>query len=298
MDTSIHHPHSLRGLLSVVFVLGVAGSVSATPVISVGDGHATSWTDAMAAGNIRVAGSGGSLGVLDPSTAAYQFYNSPLVIGQSMGGADPIAVVNAAPDVTLYTDVPVSDAGFGGSDSFDSLVMDWGENPQTMSGEGVLNVAAWDYVYDVDPDLTGLHLTFSLLAPPGVWDFSLELFDVNNNSIGWFGVPPGTTWASVTIDPSIQMPQGPFTAFFANGPGGPGAFDLTKVAFIRLNESSQTGVSFGTFPVIAGGPIITGPWNAWNHIATPEPASLLLLALGLVGLAVLRERDSRRLRKR
>lgn len=289
------HPYSSRRL-TLLLLLAFTPMVAASPLFSIGHGQTTSWTDA--APNLRVAGEGGSPGAVDPNSAAYQFYQT--AIGQDMFGT-PVSQVLAAENVQLFPVDAVSD----GSQSFDSLVMTWQNNEDTNGNvrEDVLNVAAWDYVYDVDPDLTGLEIKFSILPPPGVWDFSLELYDEKGSSIGWFGVPPGTSWQSVVIDPGVQAPQGPFSHFFAGANPG-GLFELDKVAFLRLNESSQGGVSFMDFPAPGGLPpgtvIPSGqPWNAWNHltVTTPEPPSVMLFLVAVAGLMLARTRSRQWLRR-
>jgi len=182
--------------------------------------------------------------------AAVTFYAGQ--IGESMGGPE-VAEVQAADDVELTPDVPVS-----GSATFDALVMSW-RNTNT-NDPTILNVAAWEYVYDIDPDLTGTLITFSLLAPAGVWDFSLELIDVNGNSRGWFGVPPNTSWGVFSIDPSSAVAQVPFSVVITSG-----VFDITHVTTIRLNESSQGGIAFIDNPAQEGDS--TTPWNAWNSLS-------------------------------
>ncbi|MBC8239046.1 MAG: PEP-CTERM sorting domain-containing protein [Alphaproteobacteria bacterium] len=248
--------------LALVFVT----SAQASPLISIGEGGTTSWADAISNGNVNA--------VADPLSgfAAQEFYN--LAIGQDMGNG-PINFVVAAPNIQITPQNPVFD---GDGEGHDSLVMTWDDSePDT------LGVAAWDYVYDVDPDLRGTRIDFSILPPPGIWDFSLELFDINGNSAGWFGTPPTANWGNFVINPSLASAQGPFLSYIEQ-PG----FDLSQVIVIRLNESSQGGLRFDPRPL--GPPIPpTGPWNAWNHLRVrlpvPEPATVLIFALGLAGLA-------------
>ena len=243
----------------------IAGAAQALPLFSI---EAGGWADEINAGRVQVAA--------DPlSGAAGIFYNS--TIGQNMFGV-PVAAVQAALNVQLTPDFAISD----GNKQEDALVMSWDNNP----GDDVLNVAGWEYVYDVDPDLTGTRIRFSLLAPVGIWDFSLELFDIFGNSVGWFGVPPSTIWGNFLIDPGLFAPQGPFTAFVTSGP-----FDITQVVRIRLSESSQGGVTFIDNPALVGQSIT--PWNAWNSLAVvpvPEPGTLALFGIGIAGLGFLRRR--------
>jgi len=232
------------------------------------------WNDAINAGRVRVA---------EPNPlsefSAQQFYAGQ--IGIDMFGT-PVADIASAENIQLTPDFFVQDPSL---DGHESLVMSWDNSSGDQSD--ILNVAAWEYVYDVDPDLTSTRIDFSILAPLGVWDFSLELIDANGFSRGWFGTPPNNLWSNFSVRPDIAAAQGPFLSFI-DQPG----FDITQVLIIRLNESSQGGVSFIDNPALIGSSIT--PWNAWNSlavVAVPEPSSFVLLGIGTIGLVFMRRRQ-------
>lgn len=240
-----------------------AGSIAkASPLFSIGEGGDKTWTQAMTDGNVVPVTPGGSVGPGSGLTyVAEQFYN------------DQTAGNFVQSEVTLTPDISISD----GSESHQSLVMSWNlptDDPTT------LGVAAWDYVYDVDPDLTRTMIHFSILPPPGVWDFSLELIDAAGRTRGWFASgAPLPAWATYWIRPDIAAVQGPFNAFH-NQPG----FDITTVVAIRLDEAGMASMPFPVDPTLNG-----TAWNAWNHLSVtsiPEPSSVFLLATGALGLMV------------
>lgn len=259
---------ALRGLAplmtaaALLAVLVVPFPASASPYLNIGEGGTISWTDAIATGLVTSV----------PETA-----NVPWVTQQFYdftAGAGNWAFV---PSV-LTPDVMISD----GSETHQSMVMSWGETPP-----GTLPVANWQVNYGSDPDLTDTLICFSLFAPPGVWDISLVLIDVNGNSRGWFLPMPPNQWTNYYIDPENNPGSLPPGWIFYDQPG----FDLTKVVTIQLDESGRT------IPVnpIPGAPIF---WNAWDSFvvqAVPEPSTLGVAVLGMgMGLVVaLRRRRCR-----
>ncbi len=167
---------SFRNSLATAFAFAFAPLLSfslptaavASPLISVGDlPGAQSWDDAIAAGRIQPA-----TGLTDEEDA---FYSSQ------------VPLYNFTPNMELFTNPAVSD----GTDSFDALVMSWEPAPGTD-----LTVSAWEYVYDVDPDLTGTMIELSLLAPTGIWDFSIELIDDERRRSKSSSRKPGFSTAS------------------------------------------------------------------------------------------------------
>jgi len=146
-----------------------------------------------------------------------------------------------------------------------------------------LAVAGWEYVYGVDPDLTGTLIDFSVFAPPGIWDVMLVLEDINMNKRRWLYSAPVPGWGNFTINPALAAGQGPFGVFL-DDPG----FDVTMVTQIELYEAGNS-VAF-PFPGTGAPPV---NWNAWNHLQVsfvPEPASVTLILFGAAGLIVRRRR--------
>ncbi|MEO0531628.1 MAG: hypothetical protein AAF266_13795, partial [Planctomycetota bacterium] len=91
----------------------------------------------------------------------------------------------------------------------DALVMSWEPSDALANDpDGMhLSVAGFRFDYAQDPDLTGLKIHFSILPPPGVWDFGLILIDSSNRQRKWmdFGAPNvwGDRWI-MADDPTIQ----------------------------------------------------------------------------------------------
>lgn len=241
----------------------------ASPIISIGEGGDMTWQQAL--------DNGGNLtlnrieAANDLTSAAQAFYATQVPPGQA---------VPVQPD--LFANNSVQDQN---GEAHDSLVMQWDQNQDP----NILSVASWDFHYGVDPDLRNAKIHFSVLAPPGIWDISLELIDINGNSIGWFLPGNGTgIWTEFWIKAYNWVDQDGFLFFH-----GGGNFELDKVVTIRLNESGM----FQDFPVFdpaaplgVGGSQQSIFWNAWNHLRVdiPEPGTLMLGILGLVLLFVRR----------
>jgi hypothetical protein len=242
-------------LLAGLITLGlttVSHAQSNDPRISIGENRPISWQQALDTGKIVPASNPLS------GFAAQEFYNSQI----GMMGVERIL---PADQITLGTHSAVSD----GNETHDSLVMSWNLPPADTD----LNVAAYDFRYGVDPDLTNTCIYFSVYPPvPNIWDVSVELFDVNGFSRGWFITGPANVWASLCLNTNLGA-QGPFNAYFSQ-PG----FDITQVTTIRFNESWMGNMFMGP-PNPIDGTIL--PWNSWNHIEVticPEPGGFLLFA--------------------
>ena len=256
----------LLRVLSIVLCCSVVYVVKASPIISIGEGGNVSWQQALANGandGITPTPAGA------PTQAAIDFYtdqinNSPNVSSFQFFQPD------------LYVNNNVQD---NAGDGHDSLVMQW----EAIEDPEVLSIASWDYTYGIDPDFSNMRVHFSLLAPVGIWDVSLELIDINGNAVGWFlPGPVNGIWQDHWIKAYNLQDQGNWE--FYDGSGG--AFDITQVIAIRLNESGMFSPQIPFAPAPGGGPVPQTPifWNAWNHLVVkaPEPESLMLFVLGVL----------------
>ncbi len=248
----------LQFLLSTVIILHFfVGLAFATPIFSIGEGTQISWDQAIVSGNVQAVQAG------DVTWAAQQFYgpqNYQMVTSQ------------------LTPDLFVADLN---NEIHQSLVMSW----DAVQDSSVLSVAAWEYVYDQDPDLSGLTLDFSIYAPPGISNLSVELIDIKGNSQGWFSSSVPNTWGVHSINTGIGV-QGIFNAFISQ-PG----FDITKVVAIRFDEAGMWSPTFQAAPAGAPPGLM---WNAWNHVQViPEPSPFLLLGFGLIGFTWVTRRQNK-----
>jgi hypothetical protein len=251
----------LASTLLGVLLVG-AGTAVASPIVSIGEGQTHSWADALAGT------AGGTLQTATSLTDLEQSFYTGEVGAGNFGLATPIALEAVNPVVI-------------DGEGHDSLVMSW--NPWPGSDEpNDLSIAAWEYVYDADPDLTGFDAHFSIGVPPdsfgqpAIWDVSFELIDNMGRTRGWFWPMPSVGWSTQWLDLDNPVPQGPFSVF-GETPG----FDITNVVAIRLDEAGM----FATFPPQPGSSTLWD-WNAWNSLAiVPEPNSISLAAFGFVALA-------------
>ncbi|NIL99101.1 MAG: PEP-CTERM sorting domain-containing protein [Planctomycetales bacterium] len=267
----MHH----KKVIPVVVVLIVAVSLpaSASPLFRIGEGGDRTWQQAIDDGNVRPVVPAPDLRPVESSAgrpavgasasltqAAQEFYNTQGV---------PFSLV---PTRLGPADAFVPD---GQGMEHQSLVMSWQDS--SINNPDHLQIGAWEYVYDVDPDLSGLEMHFSIFAPPGIWDLSVEMIDMNGNSAGWFMSMPPNTWQEYWLDLDNLGNQSGFLYF----EGGP--FDITQVVALRFDEAGVLSMPL-TPPNPYGEEFF---WNAWNHVeirrpisAVPEPATLTLLALG------------------
>ncbi len=192
-------------------------------------------------------------------------------------GTEGINYVYVTPQITAIT------AATSGQPD-DGLLMSWGD---TGADPSIPQVAAWEYTYPIDPDLTGKTLNLNVTPPTGILAVSLTLNDQFGGWASWtWGVSP-TLIANapnpIVIDPMIMGAQFGSATFMKSA-----AFDVTQVISIQADEMAVGSALWNTFP--AGPPTAgTQPWNYWSTLSvTPEPATICLISLG--ALRVLRKR--------
>jgi hypothetical protein len=188
-------------------------------------------------------------------------------------GTEGIDYVYATPQITAM------DAATSGLS--DGLLMTWGD---TGADPAIPQVAAWEYTYPIDPDLTGKLLHISVHPPsPGILAVSLTLNDQLGGWASWTWTVNPTLIPNapnpITIDPTLMGAQAASATFLKSA-----VFDVTKVVSIQADELAVGSALWNTFP---SGPPTTGtqPWNYWSTLSvTPEPTTVFLLGLGALAL--------------
>ena len=204
-------------------------------------------------------------------------------------GTAGIDYVQVTPTLSALT---AAQSGLG-----DGLQMEWGDDTQDLP-----QVAAWEYVYDADPNLTGTVLRLTITPPAGIppgaiTEISLTLTDTAGDWMSWFWdvIPPGPGPTGVpvnvptliTLDPTLHANQANSTSFTE----AVGGFDHTIAISITADEligpPGPGGINWTTFPPA---PVSSGPpvWNYWSGLSVtnvPIPAAFWLFgsALGLLG---------------
>lgn len=200
-------------------------------------------------------------------------------------GTEGIDYAVATPTLSALTN---AQSGLG-----DGLQMEWGDDENDIA-----QVAAWEYVYDVDPNLAGtilsLTVTPPLSAPPVILSVSLTLTDTANGWMSWFwdvipplpgptGVPAGIP-TIISLDPTLHANQSNSTAFTD---GGFNHLIAMSIIADELAINPGTGganwTTFPSAPISSGAPV----WNYWSglSVVVPIPAAVWLFAsaLGLLG---------------
>ena len=246
-------------ILNVVCVLSLAimlwsGQAQANPLFSL---------DTYSEWNTAVGGVGPG-GLVRPVIETYPALEAHY-------GVPGVEYVYVTPTITAMT-------AAGSGEPGDGLLMEWGD---LGADPGIPQVAAWEYVYDVDPDLTGKTLHLSVTPPTGIMSVSLTLSSLGGGWASWtWDVPPllANLPNMITIDPTLGAQAGSATFFQSS-------FDVTQVISIQADEKAVGSAFWNTnFPT---GPPTTGsqPWNYWSALTvTPEPTTICLLGFGILGL--------------
>jgi len=210
-------------------------------------------------------------------------------------GAEGIDYVLATPTLSALNN---GQSGLG-----DGLQMEWGDD-ENDNGQ----VAAWEYTYDADPDLSGTILSLTVTPPgplfgaPVILSVSLTLTDTTGDWMSWFWdvLPPGLGPTGlpigipslISLDPTLHANQSNSTAFTESV----GGFDHTIAISIIADELAINpgglGANWSAFPAA---PLSTGApvWNYWSTLsvtAIPIPAAAWLFGSALVLLGWLRRR--------
>jgi hypothetical protein len=241
-----------------------------TPLVAIGEGQPTSWTDAIMSELLRPVNPAMD-GV--PGTLR-RFFDS-----QEQTAAFVPSMLT--PDLM----VPLPGQRGTSEETHQSLLMQW--NP-LMEGEDVAH-AEWQYsltnIRDPGIDLWNASVWFSLGTPviPGagtpIWDVTVSLMDKEGDWATWAQPMPPPGWSMQHINFMVGN-QGSWVFFTDAG------FDLTNVVAIRVGESGR----IGTFPLPPpGAPAGFWDWNAFDSIVIiPTPGAMALLAGA--GLLALRRR--------
>jgi hypothetical protein len=196
-------------------------------------------------------------------------------------GTEGIDYVYVTPTITAMT------AGTSGEPD-DGLLMTWGDGG---ADPDIPQVAAWEYTYPIDPDLTGKTLNLNVTPPTGILAVSLTLNDVFGGWRSWTWTVAPTLLSnvpnSISIDPTLAGLQAGSATFMESvGP----LFDVTTVVSIQADELAVGSSGWNTFP---SGPPTTGtmPWNYWSALqVVPEPTTMALSLLTLGGLSLVQRR--------
>jgi len=269
------------GVLVCVLLCGMLGSAAASPMFGI---HSLQdWQEALGGG-----GGGGRIEPVKPAEFDKMVNLRGPYDGMQLEQGDgwPVEYQEALFSEPLLTAEMHTDSQ-GTTEA--GLVMTWGQDLTPQDDQQV--AAAWDFVYDEDPDLSDMTLEFSIHTPGPCMFFSLNIVDVNDNYREWIwhsGDDPRElrpcTWTTVTVDP-VNITS--TSTNFALVPGAPFTyskpdilFDLTQVKLLRFNEN---GIWANPDHMDPTGSWI---WNAWDHVEVhPEPATMILLGSGLLALA-------------
>jgi hypothetical protein len=145
------------------------------------------------------------------------------------------------------------------------LVMSWG----SPADDGQEIIAAWEYVYDDDPDLTNYLIHLCVFPPCNVINtISFGLKDINGNIKSWdwavwpWGIVPCDTQVCFTINPVQGAGQWGATSYYMDA-----AFDLTKVQWLIFDENGVWVDSLQADPAGFG----QNAWNYWKEIWIEGP---------------------------
>lgn len=251
----------LLSILTFFVSITLTSYTLASPVFSIGEGGDLTWQQAIDAGNIQ------------PVTGAFSdqadaFYSNSILEAPTANGYQRSEVIEL---------VAIDELDING-EAHDSLVMTW-DPPSPATNPDTLGIAAWEYVYDVDPDFTNAAVHFSIGPPvgsPTIWDLSFELVDDQGRVKSWFLSMPLSGWQNHWIN-AFGGSQGVWGLQGAT-PG----FDITKVVAIQFDSAALNNTAFPPPP--PGTTLPAWDWMPFNHLSVtivPVPAALPLMGSGI-----------------
>jgi hypothetical protein len=242
--------------MSLSFLVAMPNQAFASPLFSIDTSD--DWEANLAQGTVKP--------VTSNYDAAIEVYNN-------IYGLDYLYTPPEIPTGGLYV---YEGDGIPGSGTEDAgLVMTWGD--PAPADPTMPQLAAWEYVYDLDPNLIGTTLKLTVTPPAGIWAVSLTL---NDAALGWntwdwvvAGSPlpiinpgaiplPVNVPTTITINPVIAANQSGSNVF-ASGGFNPAIATTIQADELASGPGSGAWATFPTVPVIGG----QQPWNYWSALS-------------------------------
>jgi hypothetical protein len=147
----------------------------------------------------------------------------------------------------------------------EGLMMAWGSSNDLDNDI----IAAWEYVYDVDPDFSNALVDIDAHPPCfTINSISIGLKDVNGNLRSWAWNVPSTLPCGVTTHITVNPSQGSSGASPpANSYYNDVAFDITQVVSIEFCENGTWVAGVPADPAGFGQNV----WNYWQNLVVTTP---------------------------